>query len=83
MGSVANRVRLREVPSKTISEDRNILLREIQGAPHTSSSAVEDMRVNHRRVDVSVPQQLLDGSNVVPFLQQVSSERMPIMPRAA
>ncbi len=67
MGSDGNRVRMREVPPKTYSEDRDILLWEIHRAPNTSSSAVEDVRIDHRGVDVSVPQQLLDGSDVVPF----------------
>jgi hypothetical protein len=56
MESVINWVRLRDVQPKPVFEDRNILLGKIQGAPHTSSSAIEDVRIDHRRVDVSMPQ---------------------------
>jgi len=32
------------------------------------------MRVNHRRPDIAVPQQFLDGSNVVSIFDQVGRE---------
>src|SRR5262245_36419256 len=35
------------------------------------------MRVDHRRRDVLVPEELLDGSDVVSVLQQMGGERMP------
>jgi hypothetical protein len=72
-----DRVRLRKSRPNPVFDDRIILLREIEGTPHTFSSSVEDVRVDHRRSDVPVPQQLLYRPNVVPFLQQVGSERMP------
>jgi len=56
MGSIANRFRLREVQPKSAFEDRDILLGKIHGASHTSSSSIEDVRIDHRRVDVFMPQ---------------------------
>ncbi len=40
------------------------------------ATAVEDVRVDHRRADVSVAEQFLDGANVVARLEQMRRERM-------
>lgn len=68
MEVVGGRVRRQNAPPKTFPEHQDMLLREVQGAPHTSSSTIEDVRIDHRRIDVSVPQQLLDGTDIIPFL---------------
>jgi len=72
-----NRVRLRTPLPDPHSADRKYLLREVEGTPHTFSSSVEDVRVDHRRSDIPVPQQFLYRPNVVPFLPKMGSERMP------
>ena len=38
--------------------------------------AVEDVRVDHRRADVTIAQQLLDGPDVAPVLEEVGVERV-------
>ena len=77
IGLKDNRVRLQAPLPNPLLVDRKFLLREVEGTPHTFSSSVEDMRVDHRRSDVPVPQQLLYSPNVVPLLQKMGSERMP------
>ena len=37
---------------------------------------MKNMRVDHRRFDVAMPQQLLDGSNVRTVFEQVRGKRM-------
>jgi hypothetical protein len=37
---------------------------------------MEDMRVDHRRFDIAMPQQLLDGSNVRAAFEQMCGKRM-------
>ena len=37
---------------------------------------MKDMRVDHRRFDIAMPQQLLDGSNVRATFEQVRGKRM-------
>ena len=46
----------------------------VDGAADTKRAAIEDVRVHHRRADVSVAQQLLHRSNVVAVLEQVYCE---------
>ena len=46
-------------------------------APHAEPSTVEDVRVNHRRAQVPVPQEFLYCPDVIPILQEVRRERMP------
>ena len=72
-----NKVRRRTAHSNPVSGRWKFLLREVEGTPHTFSSSVEDVRVDHRRSDAPVPQQLLYRPNVVPFFQKMGSERMP------
>src|SRR5688572_24176456 len=50
---------------------------EVERAPHPAAAAVEDVRVDHGRRDVAVPEQLLDGPDVVAGLEQVGRERVP------
>jgi hypothetical protein len=39
--------------------------------------------INHRRSHIAVPQQFLNGANVVVRLQQMAGETVPLMPNAA
>ena len=41
----------------------------IDGTLYGPPAAIEDVGVNHRRFDAFVPQQLLDGSYVVPMFK--------------
>lgn len=43
---------------------------------NASAAAIQNMRVDHRRADITVPQQLLYGPDIVPIFQQMRSERM-------
>lgn len=38
------------------------------------ATAVQDMRIDHRGADVLVPEQLLDGADVVSRFEQMCSE---------
>ncbi len=44
---------------------------------HLSAALVQDMRVNHRRTHVCVPEQLLDGPDVVAVRQQMRCKSVP------
>lgn len=48
----------------------------IRGASHSLASPVEHLRVDHRRLDVLVAEQLLDGANVVAVFEQMSGKGM-------
>jgi hypothetical protein len=54
-----------------------VLLQKICWTQHTTGAAIQHMRIDHRRLHVTVTQQLLNGSNVVTTLQQVGGKRMP------
>ena len=41
---------------------------------HAQPAAIEDMRVDHGRRDLLVPEELLDGPNVIPCYEQVGGE---------
>ena len=52
----------------------------IEGASHAQHSArglLHDMRVDHRGLPVRVPEQRLDGADVVAILQKVRGEAVP------
>ena len=51
-----------------------IKAKAVGGAQYAVPAAVEDMRVDHRRADVAVAQQFLDGPDVVAVLEQVRGE---------
>jgi hypothetical protein len=40
-------------------------------------STVEDMGIDHRRLDVAMARKFLDRSNIVAAFEQVRGERMP------
>jgi len=46
-----------------------ILSGEVRRAPDEPSSLVQDVCVDHRGVDVAVPQQFLDRPDIVPVFQ--------------
>lgn len=50
---------------------------KVQRAPHSKTALVQHMRVQHRRRDVAVPQQLLHRPDVGSALQQVRRKGVP------
>ena len=46
----------------------------VERAANAEASTAQDMRVDHRRADVRMPQQLLDGPNIVARLEEVGRE---------
>jgi hypothetical protein len=51
----------------------------IERTPHPAPTALQHMRVDHRRSDVLVPQEFLHGPNIVTILQQVRSKAVPTL----
>jgi hypothetical protein len=50
----------------------------VEGAADAAAAGlVEDVGVDHGGLDVAVAQQLLDGADVVPLLEEVGGERVP------
>ena len=54
----------------------------IHRTANTRRASVEDMSVNHRRLDVTMTQEFLYRSNIVPSFEQVRGEGMPPACRA-
>ena len=56
----------------------------VEWAPDASAPLVEDMRIDHGRAHVAVPEQFLDGSDVVPGFEQMGrkavSQRILTLP---
>src|SRR5882724_9770436 len=52
-------------------------LQQIAGAPNTSAAAIQHMGIDHRRVDILMPQKFLDSANIVASFEQVRGKRMP------
>ena len=48
----------------------------VKGTLDTPSTLVKDVRVNHGRANVLVPEQFLDGPDVVPGFEEMSRETM-------
>src|SRR5688572_1955527 len=48
----------------------------VDGAPDGGGSPVEDMRVDHRRGDVAVAEQLLDCADVVAVFKEMRGKRV-------
>lgn len=59
------------------------VLQAIGRASDAQSTPIDDVRVDHRRTDISMAEQFLDRSNVVPVLEQMGCKGMALMPRAA
>ncbi len=55
---------------------RRDLAENVHRASDTTSTAVENMGVDHRGADVSVTEQFLDRPNIVSFLEEVSGKGM-------
>ena len=71
-------VRLRWMPPSFLPGPRNGLSERIGRAPHAASAgAVENVRVDHGRLDVRVTQELLDRPNIIAIFDQVGRERVP------
>ena len=51
-----------------------LALEGVGGAADSPAAAVEDVGVDHRRLQVPMAEQLLDGADVVAVLQQVGGE---------
>src|ERR1700693_3656379 len=67
--------RLRSLLSKSPRTNRKGPLERVGGAPHTATAgAVENMRVNHGRLQVFVAQKVLNRSNIIPVFDQVRRE---------
>ena len=49
----------------------------VRGASHGGGSAVQHVSVDHRRVDVAVSEEFLDGSDVLSIFEQMRSKRVP------
>jgi hypothetical protein len=54
----------------------------IQWRANAASALVEDVRVDHRRRDIRVAEQLLHRPNVIAGLQQVRRKRVPAISSA-
>jgi hypothetical protein len=52
-------------------------LQPVHGAPHPQPSPIEDVRVNHGRAHVPVPQEFLYCPDVIPILHEVRRKGMP------
>ena len=48
----------------------------VKGTDHRPAPAIQHVRVDHRRADVAVAQELLDGADVVAGLQEMCRKRM-------
>jgi hypothetical protein len=50
----------------------------VEGAADASAACpLQDVGVNHRGLDVGVPEELLDGADVIAVLEEVCGERVP------
>lgn len=49
-------------------------LQSIQGAGHPMTTAPQYMGVNHRGGDIGVPQEFLDGPDIMAAFQQMGSK---------
>ena len=49
----------------------------ISRTSHSQCTPIEDVRVDHRRADVRMAEELLDRANVVPVFEQMRGKRMP------
>ena len=51
--------------------EQPLSLQPVGRALHSKRSTIDDMRVDHRRCHAGVAEQFLDGSDVIPVLEQV------------
>jgi hypothetical protein len=52
------------------------ILQQVSWALDASSASIQHMRRDHRRADISMAKQLLNGADVVASFEQVGGERM-------
>ena len=52
-------------------------MRSIQRTADALAAAIENMCINHGCTYILMPQKLLDGSDIIPILQQMGSKGMP------
>ena len=78
MVSAARGVREPDLQPNSPASSKGAALERVGGASDTSASgSVQDVRVNHRRLQVPVTQKLLDRADIVALFEQVGRERMP------
>ena len=53
---------------------RSCVERPVDRAAHSGWSTVQDVGVDHRRTDIAMAEQVLDGPDVVTILEQVRGE---------
>jgi hypothetical protein len=64
--------------------NRAVLARSaVEGTSDAAYATIERVGVDHRRGDIFVTEQFLDGPDVVAVFQQVGSEGMSLMPSSA
>ena len=54
----------------------SIASKPVQRTANTHRPTMKDMSVDHRRFDVTMTQQILNRSNVIPAFEQVGDERI-------
>lgn len=54
-----------------ITPRRPVLLQGIHGAADASATPVENVRIDHGGLGILVPEEFLNGANIVPCLQQM------------
>jgi hypothetical protein len=52
-------------------------LQQIAWAPNASAAAIQHMSIDHRRVNILMPQEFLDGANIVAGFEQVCGKCVP------
>lgn len=51
-------------------------LQIVEGAPNARGAFIEDMGIDHRRLDITVAEEFLHRSDIVPAFYEVRRERM-------
>lgn len=69
-------LRLRECILRRINAEEKACLTAVTWALYGAPASFDDMCMDHRSIDVTMPQQFLHGSNIVAVLQQVRREGM-------
>jgi hypothetical protein len=65
-----------DTPGLTEKRPRLTRLQQVGGALLPAASAIQDVGVDHRRLDSPMAEKLLHGADVVAGLEQVGGERM-------
>jgi hypothetical protein len=59
------------------SSRRPVATQLIKRTPDATSALIQDMRIDHRRADISMAKEFLNGPDVVPGFEQMCRKRMP------